>query len=831
MKNLPSKHDIVKCIKDVTLEYVDYRDVTRVFNYKTDDIYVVTCDKLPHSVSIRALSEEKDHNGKLIESNFMFVDDDSIFEGYQYDKYFTLHKKGSDIKLWTAEIKKDRNSWSSYWEKETRTAKDEYSFKLNGESESFDFNCTKKLKVYEYVQSVSISGDCRSDKELSEGKKQYEFLKDDIVLHSNVKSFSFHSNQRRRNEQNGNSNKVKLDISLPKNLDILCFTNVEMQSIKTKASRVKLDCCKIEKLEIDLSTIEVFSVYGSDIENINVTRFITHTNGDNHRIEIYRISEDLFLTTFSDKKHTKEEITVICNTMQLKDAIEFFKLDTVEFYFPPTWRDEKPNLLEYHIDDKLNIRFYAHEDMIRICSINYCHNYDFFIMLDTENNIKVYSSDNIRSYNMEEVIMTNDLCNRLAKFSEHPQLPNQFFKRLFSNKAVAKLRNTGKIDIRDFDFSMLDDHETYKDCECLIFKNKVWNISKKLHSRDRSESPIQWAKLGFELKTENIKEGSIYVRPGIKDYYEKLSYKVDEFYLLHNKHDFLEYDESIVYEVDRSQDLITKENLHLYKCNLYGIVTKEFRDANTYVDARGWPRGGNFSVPIDAAIHISKKLGFKLNPSKVSIGGGDSGKNTVYTEMYQYSVGYSHKCKTDNEIILLFYYNKFGDPIHNNPVVQRLESPLINIGGKLCIRNEYNGGSDYDLCIVGESIKATHADWYNQVTESSISLLAKNDFKYSYVNLDIPKKLRTDIMNFLAPYEKRLYWGTRIGYTQKLVTLFYRLAYCVSDIDSLINRNNSDDEKLIKITKQMEEQFLKIQEELKKCFEKTKKRIKNGKIN
>lgn len=825
MMNLPKSGDIVECIKNIKVDDFEYVSGQLYTVYDNANIHVI--------INTGSDSSRRDHHGG-------FVQDPDMFDGIPYHDHFKLKTSAKDIKLFTVTGWKKDDSWNGGSVKTwTETAdKSRYSyFSLTDQHVSVDLYKLKTVKFFNYARDIRITGsvtkEWNGESEQDNPDEWIEFEYGDIVLSPKTKSLTIsNANHRSTTKQ---LYPIYIDnIDIPKTTKDISMENVSMNFLDcTGAETIHLKHCNIGMLVVNPKTIKSIVLKNTKVyQSKNCTIFSEALNGCGTILSIIKLDgEDSYITSFTPDKVNKKEITAHCNTLQLKATIEHFGLDaTAKFRFiKKDWDNgdkyvTKNSFSFSDYDGKLEA-YTQNNELVIYKGHEPLRDAEFNLTLDKNDQIKVYME---KSYNYETMLLGNKIFNRLAKFSEHDQLPNTFFDVLFKHPSISYVKNTGLVDIKDFDFTMMDSYEKYKDCELIYYSGGAWRWKQKISTNtgsygDRSEyGKIEWVNVGFELSTKGIKDGSYYVRPGIKKYWKRTKDIMDLYGRMHDELEWTKYDESKVYSVPHNMDMAMKKD------EADGFVGGYVFNGYIYSEMTGregqeWSSGAyrqlhasSYSVPLSDMQGVAKKYGFKLNPFMVDANYDRPAKYKGFTRSHG-----SDK-SSDKYAIMNYYFSEYGNPIYKNKDRQRSDSPFINIGGKLYIYNGYNGGSRDDYDEVGEIVTSNWSDGTvhkYQSSEDLKDLLIANNYEYSFVNIDIPPKLKTDVLRFIEN-NPGMYYAYKRGANQKLSCLFYRFYH---DRDQKLE-NQFDDK--VKITEQMKTEWFDLVERIAKCFEATKKRIK-----
>jgi hypothetical protein len=806
-RELPKEGDVVICIKDYTpkKEEGEYNDPTHFFK---DKLYVIGENKKSY---VGVKGDNSRWNGDT------FVIDPSIYDGPAYFKHFKLYKPAEDYKLYDLTyIKKDSNySWRSTEETENKCA--ESDFELDSHEESFDFNNIIKLKTYEHVKGVYLSGYGKDDSNRKDDG-EYTVLDDDMIkLSSKTKLLRITNGGRGRRDEKRRH--VVVNFTIPKNLEHIDLTNISIPMIKGKYKTVDLTYSEIGILHLDPTVLEKIDVKDCKICSCNLDYFCETTNAGKRKLYIFKLDEDTFLTSFTKGRLSKRKLEKLCSTLHLHKTLNYFGLSKVTFMFDDRYHegydsDKKSDSVNsykfriYEKDKKVYIESYKEE--LVIYNHKASRDNDFIITITPKLKIKVYDEDTLKCYNTDDIVLGNTLLNRLAKFSEHEQMPLSFFSKLFNHPIIAKARSTGMIDIREFNFSMLDG-SPYEGAAAIKYLDKKWtwfeDSERSLQSagyKGEKGKPIEWTNLGFEIKSDGIKDNSLYVRPGIKDYYERIDYYRDEYFHLHNEIDFPIYDEDKVYDVQVDDEFFHSRDMMILDGGIYQFDGEEVKRYNRYNPS---------TIKIEEAEKLAAKYDFKLQPRLISEWKGEYSYQTINK---------IREAENRDKVVLSFFFGGYSmkdSPLFNQKEVERKDLPFIKIGNKIYCYNAYTDSRN-NLEVVGDRIPPEEGYTYSRAKRvSALDVLYENDFKFSYVNIEVPKKLKTDVLRFIEKHYDYLYHAYKKCYNQKLQYLFYEIAYDDHRFESCLSHTFRDEEKY-KIPEGTEEEFQSLKAQLRVCFEK-----------
>lgn len=787
--NLPEIGDIVKCIKSFTTTY-SYNNV-KTISFIKDELYTIRSKGAVHV----------DINNDDIITATLFTK--SIYGEFIYKDYFELYKKGKLVKFYTEKRYEGKYEWNLKLKTNIITAKNNSSLKLSGMITYVKFNNLKSIKFHSIVKSVTLNGITDRLEYDHEDKDKVTLNNDNLKLHKNIKRFNIFNGYSSNNTKYHHV--ILKDLNYPKNIESINFLNVKTDILKSNASEIILKYSEVDELILNKDTINYISITESIIHKCNLDMFTEKINGCGTNMYVIKIDDNTFISNMSNKRSTLEEISIICNTLQLKKTIKYFNLNSKSRYnFIANYDKKDNNIFKFYSESNNIISLKMHKNNIVLFNSHTpLNDLNFTITLNDKDDIIIYC--NVGWRNEDFLKLSNNIFNRLAKFSEHEQLHHLFFEDLFNHPDIGLVKNTELLDVRDFDFSLLENKENYKNIECLHFKEDKW-IGLEFYKRkyynyfNTNNVVIEWTELGFKLSTENIKEGSKYFKPGIEDYYDKIKYDKDHFNVIE---DYLIYDETIKYKLKATEKLVHDENCYLYNKRIFKKHSRlDYRD--------------NTKISLKTAEGLAFK--YKLNLDHNNI--------TYHNKEYSYE-GFKHitdKCNTNREAILdmLFRYN--GNLITNRKEVDRQDRPLIRIGNNLYIDYKDNHRDKEQLVLVGETkeYKYSNSDgiYIDNVKVKMCEILDLNNLEFSFVNLDISNKLRADVNNFLEEKEDFLRDILLESYNRKLVGLYYLLAYYCKDISWAFNDN-------YEYTKEDEDIFKSLKSELINCFEITKKRIKN----
>lgn len=883
-RDLPLEGDIVKCIKDYAKE--DSRLYGEHVNFVKGELYIINHYQKVY-VSII-------NNRNRID----FVSDTNIYNGIQFFEYFEFYKKASDCKLYDHSYY--NKGFNDYEEKiKTENKHSDRNFKLNNNSNVFNFTKIANLKTYKYLKEIRLEKGYKYGKEYSNTKLDDS----NLDLSDNLESIIIHNTRERISIYNREENVIEEENivfnlkKLPKKLKNIEFINVKTKSIKADLETLSLEYSEVEDLQLNPKTLKRLNLQNVKIGKCNIDYFIDYTNGCGSEIYTFKLDDDTFLSSFSNGRLTRNEISQACSTLQLKETIKYFELDDIIFNYDSCLKGEKRskystfNTFKFIENDKLYINLFKDEIVLFsnhiTKNINEHDSMYFSFTVDPEFNIKVYKTRMINSANKNRngkiiiddkilpVVLSNKYLNFLSKFSENVQLPVNFFNELFMHPTVVKSKNTGVINISEFTFDSFR-NTIYENCIAIKYFNKKWYWygkqidikepekqydidgydkygydedgydSRGNHKEDdgdyyddeddndvptlesiaynkQGKNVIEWSNLGFEIDSKKIKNNSMYVKPGVKDYYESLGHGRDEYFHLHNKIEFPEYDEDKEYSAKLDIDELHDKNYMILDTGIFfNQDIDEFHNISKKQQFRDHFNGGNSpcTISLKSAELLAKKYKFKLFPNRIQreeaenlkylyIGRICSGENLEET-----SLNYVVRHGLENSILL------------NQKDLVRKDKPFIKIGNKIYHYNEYNNNSTY-LDIVGDLNEYKHKGEikYHSNTINVKELLKVNNLNFSYVNIDISVKLKNDVMRFIKKHYNDLYHAYKHAYNQMLPFMFYRIAYINNTFEECLEYKYDEKEK-IKISKKTEDEFQTLKSELKVCFENTLKRIK-----
>jgi hypothetical protein len=568
------------------------------------------------------------------------------------------------------------------------------------------------------------------------------------------------------------------ELKIPKSVKELKISYLKMTEIPKLNAIVELSNCHVANLSFKhVKELKSFSDVTFDKYDNKMIHCGNHGSGrESFDISIYQIDENKFAITGGKRFVTRAEISTLCSTYGLIEAIEYFGLDkNTKFEFITNgWKDRENPEFEFSQSNNGSVKLAYKNGTFSIFSNAsfpwFGPRYD----LDWKDGKIGISSDRIWSSDGET--LNDTILAEVMKMSADDRFPRGFFTKFIKAINLTSSKHIGEIDIADFKFTMMKlpkevPHDkligvTYdkdKNQWCV----RYW-IPKTYHPGDPSYKwsrghtsggvvtpKIDWGKQAFKFKNKPGIEDSWFLNPEHTHYFAQLAkIGLDQTYLTNFYQHKIRYDETIKYKFDIDKKKLEKKgfmfiNDRMFKeCDYRMGKDKFYFEGGFYKDmsdTSGHNHGSDdrlkVAVKIKDAETLAKKYGLKLDLKSISREGKYYNKiEIIAKDKYRAS----RDEENDYVETILACGNGYNTMINQqNPtaingdsfqdtLLHKVMTPLVKIGDSLYIMCN---NMLYKFKIDGETanIEKTNGNCESMVKFNDV--LKANNFEYSFVNL------------------------------------------------------------------------------------------------